>query len=141
MTYYTSLALRHLAVGGLQSVRKANSACGLPSAPERRECKSRVTLLLRDADSGQIDHMAAEPTHGPHHPCSSSSWLGARGPFLTIAQSFPYGGSRSLFQVTNSRALTLTQKPVPAAVLGHGKLFSHLTHLRAIDRSPGTGMG
>ena len=30
---------------------------------QRRECKSRVTLLLRDADSGQIDHMAAEPTH------------------------------------------------------------------------------
>ena len=36
--------------------------------------------MLRDADSGQIDHMAAEPTHGPHHKCSSSSWLGARGP-------------------------------------------------------------
>ena len=26
MTYYPSLALRHLAVGGLQSVRKANCA-------------------------------------------------------------------------------------------------------------------
>ena len=34
-------------------------------ATARRECKSRVTLLLRDADSGQIDHMAAEPTHEP----------------------------------------------------------------------------
>ena len=52
-------------MGGLQSVRKAKYDYGLPSAPERRECKSRVTLLLRDADSGQIDHMAAEPTHGP----------------------------------------------------------------------------
>ena len=63
-------------MGGLYSSREANSAYGLPSAPERRKCKSRVTLLLRDADSGQIDHMAAEPTHGPHHPCSSSTWLG-----------------------------------------------------------------
>ena len=41
----------------------AGSAQGPPSATERRECKSRVTLLLRDADSGQIDHMAAEHTH------------------------------------------------------------------------------
>ena len=71
-------------MGGLYSSRKASSAYGLPSAPERRECKSRVTLLLRDADSGQIDHMAAEPTHGPHHPSSSSSWLGAGGPLLAI---------------------------------------------------------
>ena len=47
-------------MGGLYSSREANSAYGLPSAPERRECKSRVTLLLRDADSGPIDHMAAE---------------------------------------------------------------------------------
>jgi hypothetical protein len=35
----------------------------------------------------QIDHMAAEPTHGPHHPCSSSSWLGARGPLLASGRS------------------------------------------------------
>ena len=56
------------------------------SATERCMCKCRVTLLLRDVDYGQTDHMAAEPTHGPHHSCSSSSWLGARGPFLTIAQ-------------------------------------------------------
>ena len=83
-------------MGGLQSVRKASSAYGLPSAPERRECKSRVTLLLRDADSGQIDHMAAEPTHGPHHPCSSSSWLGAKGPFLAIVNLFLHGGSMKL---------------------------------------------
>ena len=48
---------------GLHSFREAESAQGPPSATERRECKSRVTLLLRDADSGQIDHMAAEPTH------------------------------------------------------------------------------
>ena len=68
----------------LHSSREAGSAQGPPSATERRECKSRVTLLLRDADSGQIDHMAAEPTHGPHHPCSSSSWLGARGTLLAI---------------------------------------------------------
>ena len=80
-------------MGGLYSSREANSAYGLPSAPERRECKSRVTLLLRDADSGQIDHMAAEPTHGPHHPCSSSSWLGARGPFLAIGNLQLHGGS------------------------------------------------
>ena len=62
-------------------------------ATARRECKSRVTLLLRDADSGQIDHMAAEPTHGPHHPCSSSSWLGAKGPFLAMDNLFVDGGS------------------------------------------------
>ena len=30
----------------------------------------------------------------PHHPCSSSSWLGARGPFLTIANLQLPGGSR-----------------------------------------------
>ena len=77
----------------LHSSREAGSAQGPPSATERRECKSRVTLLLRDADSGQIDHMAAEPTHGPHHSCSSSSWLGARGPFLATVQYFRYGGS------------------------------------------------
>ena len=46
----------------LYSSREAESAQGPPSATERRECTSRVTLLLRDADSGQIDHMAAEPT-------------------------------------------------------------------------------
>ena len=68
----------------LHSSRKAEFAQGPPSATERRECKSRVTLLLRDADSGQIDHMAAEPTHGPHHPCTSSSRLGARGTLLAI---------------------------------------------------------
>ena len=75
------------------SSHKAKSAYGPPSAPERRGCKSRVPLLLRDDDSGQIDHMAAEPTHGPHHPCSSSSWLGARGPFLAIANVLLDGGS------------------------------------------------
>ena len=63
--------LRSLVV--LHSSREAGSAQGPPSATERRECKSRVTLLLRDADSGQIDHMAAEPTHGPHHPHRSPS--------------------------------------------------------------------
>ena len=55
-----------------------------------------MTLLLRDVDLGQIDHMAAEPTHGPHHSCSSSSWLGASDPFLAIANLFPYGGSSSI---------------------------------------------
>ena len=68
----------------LHSSREAESAQGPPSATERRECKSRVTLLLRDADSGQIDHMAAEHTHGPHHTCTSSSRLGARGTLLAI---------------------------------------------------------
>ena len=80
----------------LHSSRKAGSAQGPPSATERRECKSRVTLLLRDADSGQIDHMAAEPTHGPHHPCTSSSRLGARGTLLAIANVSLDGGSRDL---------------------------------------------
>ena len=68
-------------------------AQGPPSATERRECKSRVTLLLRDADSGQIDHMAAESTHWPHHPCTSSSWLGARGTLLAIGNFQLHGGS------------------------------------------------
>ena len=45
----------------LHDPREAELAQGPPSATERCECKSRVTLLLRDADSGQIDHMAAEP--------------------------------------------------------------------------------
>ena len=79
----------------LHSSREAGSAQGPPSATERRECKSRVTLLLRDADSGQIDHMAAEPTHRPHHPCSSSSWLGARGTLLAIGNVSLNGGSIS----------------------------------------------
>ena len=92
-TYYLSLALHHSAVGGLHSSREAKSAHWPPSATGRRKCKSRVTLLLRDADLGQIDHVAAEPTHGPHHPCSSSSWLGARGPFLAIANVSLDGGS------------------------------------------------
>ena len=37
---------------------------------------AEVTLLLSDADSGQIDPYGcrAHPD-GPHHPCSSSSWL------------------------------------------------------------------
>ena len=106
----------------LHSSREAGSAQGPPSATERRECKSRVTLLLRDADSGQIDHMAAEPTHGPHHPCTSSSRLGARGTLLPIGNlqlaggSSTYLGARaragvhfSLFLVLRAPAL-----PVPA---------------------------
>ena len=76
----------------LHSSREAGSAQGPPSATERRECKSRVTLLLRDADSGQID-LAAEPTHGPHHPCTSSSRLGARGTLLPIGNLQLDGGS------------------------------------------------
>ena len=80
-------------MGGLRSVRKAKSALGPHSATERRKCKCRVTLLLRDVDCGQTDHMAAEPTHGPHHSCSSSSWLGAGGPFLAIANLQLDGGS------------------------------------------------
>ena len=84
-------------MGGLYSSCETNSAYGLPSAPERREYKSRVTLLLRDANSGQIDHMAAEPIHEPHHPCSSSSWLGAKGPFLAMDNLFVDGGSTTFF--------------------------------------------
>ena len=77
----------------LHSSREAGSAQGPPSATERRECKSRVTLLLRDADSGQIDHMAAEPTRGPHHPCTSLSWLRARGTLVAIGNVSLAGGS------------------------------------------------
>ena len=84
------------AVGGLYSVREAKSALSQHSATNRCKCKSRITLLLRDVDLGQIDHMAAEPTHGPHHSCSSSSWLGASDPFLAIANLFPYGVSTFL---------------------------------------------
>ena len=86
----------------LHSSREAGSAQGPPSATERRECKSRVTLLLRDADSGQIDHMAAEPTHGPHHPCTSSSRLGARGTLLAIANVSLNGGSSTWEHVTTA---------------------------------------
>ena len=71
-------------MNSVHSSRKAEPAQGPPSATERRECISRVTLLLRDADSGQNGHMAAEHTYGPHHPCTSSSWLGARGTLLAI---------------------------------------------------------
>ena len=79
---------------GLHSFREAESAQGPPSATERRECKRWMPLLLRDADSGQTDHiMAAEPTHGPHHPCTSSSWLGTSGPFLAIGNLPLTGGS------------------------------------------------
>ena len=42
---------------GLHSFREAESAQGPPSATERLECKGRVPLLLRDADSGQTDHI------------------------------------------------------------------------------------
>ena len=56
-----------------------------------------MSLVLRDADSGQIDHMAADPTHGPHHTCSSSSWLGARGPLLAIGNVSLDGGTIYLF--------------------------------------------
>ena len=92
-TYKLGLACHHSAVNSVHSSREAGSAQGPPSATERRECKSRVTLLLRDADSGQIDHMAAEPTHGPHHPCTSSSRLGARGTLLAIAHVSLTGGA------------------------------------------------
>ena len=61
------------------------ASCG---ATERRECDGRVALLLRDADSGQIDHVAAEPIHGIHHPCNSSSWLGASARMLALCNYF-----------------------------------------------------
>ena len=92
-THSLNLASFSSVMVDLHSSREAGSAQGPPSATERRECKSRVTLLLRDADSGQIDHMAAEPTHGPHHPCTSSSRLGARGTLLAIANVSLNGGS------------------------------------------------
>ena len=94
--YYLSLASFSSAMVDLQSSREAELAQGPPSATERRECKSRVTLLLTDADSGQIDHMAAEHTHGPHQPCTSSSWLGARDILLAIANVSGIGGSKTL---------------------------------------------
>ena len=89
----------------LHSSREAGSAQGPPSATERRECKSRVTLLLRDADSGQIDHMAAEPTHGPHHPCTSSSRLGARGTLLAIA-NVSLGTEVQYVAITRQKTMT-----------------------------------
>ena len=117
-------------MGGLHSSRKAKSAHWPPSATERRKCKSRVMLLLRDADSGQIDHMAAEPTHGPHHPCTSSSRLGARGTLLAIANvslnggSTPYDRHRyvlvySVFQNTNSCDCTHPPAPVSCVCRQH----------------------
>ena len=99
----------------LHSSREAGSAQGPPSATERRECKSRVTLLLRDADSGQIDHMAAEPTHGPHHPCTSSSRLGARGTLLAIANVSLNGGSNSFLWCTPGWARSVLNVPGVAA--------------------------
>ena len=102
----------------LHSSREAGSAQGPPSATERRECKSRVTLLLRDADSGQIDHMAAEPTHGPHHPCTSSSRLGARGTLLAIANVSLTGGSTiSYHSVLSFRIHTFATHLTPAVTL------------------------
>ena len=83
----------HSAVDGLHSVREVKSALSQHSATKRCKCTSWMTLLLRDVDLDQFDHMAAEPTHGPHHSCSSSSWLGASDPFLAIGNLFPYGGS------------------------------------------------
>ena len=112
-------------MNSVHSSREAGSAQGPPSATERRECKSRVTLLLRDADSGQIDHMAAEPTHGPHHPCTSSSRLGARGTWLAIGNLQLNGGKQGADQMLSRRecsaagsALTLLSPP-PSAVHGH----------------------
>ena len=81
---------------GLHSVREVKSALSQHSATKRCKCTSWMTLLLRDVDLDQFDHMAAEPTHGPHHSCSSSSWLGASDPFLAIGNLFPYGGSTCL---------------------------------------------
>ena len=86
----------------LHSSREAGSAQGPPSATERRECKSRGTLLLRNADSGQIDHMAAEHTHRPHQPCTSSSWLGVRGTLLAVGNTHLPGGSIQLYSLNYS---------------------------------------
>ena len=87
----------HSAVDGLHSVREVKSALSQHSATKRCKCTSWMTLLLRDVDLDQFDHMAAEPTHGPHHSCSSSSWLGASDPFLAIGNLFPYGGSMQMW--------------------------------------------
>ena len=60
---------------------RLRAACCGPQQTKRCECTKRckctrdwMTLLLRDVDLYQIDHMAAEPTQGPHHSCSSSSY-------------------------------------------------------------------
>ena len=102
----------------LHSSREAGSAQGPPSATERRECKSRVTLLLRDADSGQIDHMAAEPTHGPHHPFTSSSWLRARGPFFQrfSCRSSKGAGTKGALCVVLVVDFGVTARAVPPSV-------------------------
>ena len=94
-------------MNSVQTLREAESAKGPPSAAERRECKSRVTLLLRDADSCQIDHKAAEPTHGPHQPCTSSSWLGVRGTLLAVGNIHLPGGSIQLYSGTGTALFSL----------------------------------
>ena len=104
-------------MNSVQSLREAESAKGPPSGAERREYKSRVTLLLRDTDSGQLDHMAAEPTHGPHQPCTSSSWLGARGTLLAIGNLLLPGGSNIKQLCTIQAALTLRLRPRAGARL------------------------
>ena len=103
-------------MNSVQTLREAESAKGPPSAAERRKCKSRVTLLLRDADSCQIDHKAAEPTHGPHQPCTSSSWLGAGGTLLAILLIFNctevVSSGRRVISTVHIRALLAETSPI-----------------------------
>ena len=124
-------------MNSVHSSREAGSAQGPPSATERRECKSRVTLLLRDADSGQIDHMAAEPTHGPHHPCTSSSRLGARGTLLAIAMSIcpeVVGLTERALHARYARSsVQLVEAPDASCRHRAPQTWSHVAKLRARD--------
>ena len=56
----------HVAVQGPPAARRDST-----TGTTNRLCHGtlgtpRTALLLRDADSGQIDHMAADSAHGPH---------------------------------------------------------------------------
>ena len=55
-----------------------------------------------------LPHRApATAPHGPHHTCSSSSWLGARGPLLAIGTVSLDGGSSTVLSSTFTRLFTL----------------------------------
>ena len=69
----------------LQSSREAGSAQGPPSPNDRRECNRRVALLNRVQGRRPHGCRATPMGHGPHHPCSSSSWIGARSPLPALA--------------------------------------------------------
>ena len=66
-------------------------------------------LLLRNADSGQINQMAAEPTHGPHYHAPAQagyctllaidnvSLAGGSSNATTLIQLFSYSHTKTRF--------------------------------------------